>query len=577
MMFTLARSLAPGGLAAEAEIRAPARPRTAHVPRADGVGELAALVPPLRRVLRDDFDVGDSSNRFCPLLCEDGSVVILTLEAFHDSEQVDELARMVVRRRYRLAEPARIVVPATLLLALVRGQIDVTSLRRGPLALAQTRRSAMSDAFHDIVAWGVAHDASDIHLNVRTFSAESEVRFSVAGRYVAPDRFARMPTITLSEILAVAWMDVSGGNGAVFDPQIEQQGRIRLDVQGAPVMLRWASLAADQGVSVCLRILRLDRRVDAGFDALGYLPTHVDMLDRARACEGGAIVLAGVVGSGKSTTIAALMGRIARTRKVITLEDPVEYLIPGALQNTVVRALDGERRDAFDAKLKTVKRSAMDDLLVGEIRDIETGRAFLDLAGSGISLYTTVHAGAASRIPDRLASEVIGVSRDFLATPGILKLLVYQALIPRLCQHCAVPLAESSDVHAQLAWRRLCDRVAGLDALCASGVRVRHVPGCDHCRAQGVPELHGYDGRTVVAEMLEPATDDIFLDNLRRCDNLAQRRHLARLPRTPLDDPDMRGKSALACAVFKMLHGQLDPVDVLARCLAEARGPGSAA
>lgn len=538
---------------------------TAEVVRLESQGELAALARPLRRVLRDDFDVGESSNRFCPMQCDDGSVVIVTLEAYHDSEQVDELERMVLRRRYRLGTPSRIVVPATLLLALVRGQIDASTLRRGPLAAAQSTRSSMADAFHDIVAWGVLNGASDIHLNVRTMSSESEVRFTVSGRYVAPERFARMPTVTLSEILAVAWMDVSGGNGAVFDPQLEQQGRIRIDVQGRPVMLRWASLAADQGVSVCLRILRLDARVHTGFAELGYLPTQVAALDRARQTEGGAIVLAGVVGAGKSTTIAAMMGMIPASRKVVTLEDPVEYLIPGALQNTVVRALEGERRDAFDAKLKTVKRSAMDDLLVGEIRDAETGRAFLDLAGSGISLYTTVHAGSASRIPDRLASDVIGVSRDFLATPGVLKLLVYQALLPLLCNRCAVGLDALADRPGPHAWRGYRERIARLYGHSTQAVRLRSPEGCVHCRRPGLPELFGFDGRTVVAEMIEPSGDDVFLENLRRCDNVAQRRHLAGLRQTAYGDVDMRGKSAMACAVYKMLQGWVDPRDVETR------------
>src|SRR3546814_9154070 len=80
----------------------------------------------------------------------------------------------------------------------------------------------------------------------------------------------------------------------------------------------------------------------------------------------------------------------------------------------------------------------MSDVLLGEIRDIDTGRAFMDLAGSGVNVYTTVHAPSAVGIPDRLASEFIGMPRDFLATANILKLLVFQALLPTLCTHCAV-------------------------------------------------------------------------------------------------------------------------------------------
>lgn len=560
MLSTFTRKPAASALAPVSAIHLMAPPL-----RIESQNDLARLPQPVRRMLRDEFDVGASSNRFCPMQFEDGSVAIVTLEAYQDSDQVDELERMVLRREYRLAQPSRLVVPATLLLALVRGQLTGAALRNRHQVLADSQRSSMVEAFHDMVAWGVEHDASDLHLNVHTLSAESEVRYTVGGSYVAPARFARMPTITLMEILSVAWMDIQGGNGAVFDPMIEQQGRIHLEIQGRPVMLRWASLSADAGVSVCLRILRLDARVQASFEALGYLPGQVATLDRVRASEGGAIVLAGVVGSGKSTTIAALMSMIPATRKVVTLEDPVEYLIPGALQNTVVRALDDGGREAFDAKLKTVKRSAMTDLLVGEIRDRETGRAFMDLAGSGTSLYTTVHAGAAMLIPDRLASDFIGVSRDFLATPGILKLLVYQALLPVLCPQCALPAPPASGPAPIDCWPRYAEHIAHLYQADVSGLRFRNPRGCAACSARRLPELYGLAGRTVVAEMIEPGADDEFLQCLRLGNNIEQRRRLARRRVAAYDDADMTGKTAMECAVYKALRGQIDPRDIEAR------------
>src|SRR5690606_24096933 len=97
--------------------------------------------------------------------------------------------------------------------------------------------------------------ASDLHINVNLGEAESEVKYTLSGRYIAPDCFRRMPTRMLMEMLAVAWMDVSGGNGAVFDPQAEQQGSIARRYAGRDVILRWASLASEKGPSVCLRLL----------------------------------------------------------------------------------------------------------------------------------------------------------------------------------------------------------------------------------------------------------------------------------------------------------------------------------
>jgi len=564
MRFPFLRRLATSAFLSSSANEPPGASYQIRVTRIESQNELMRLAKPVRRMLADEFDIGASTNRFCPVQFDDGSVAIATVEGYHDSEQVEELERMVVRRQYRLAQPSRLIVPATLLLALVRGQDVGTRANSVRQNNADSQKSSMVDAFHDMVAWGVEHDASDMHLNVRTMSDESEVRFTVGGQYVAPARFARMPTVTLMEILSVAWMDIQGGNGAVFDPAIEQQGRLHLQIRGRPVMLRWASLSADGGVSVCLRILLLDRRVCTSFHDLGYLPGQVAMMDRARGSEGGAIVLAGVVGSGKSTTIAAMMSMIPETRKVVTLEDPVEYLIPGALQNTVTRALDGERRDSFDAKLRTTKRSAMNDLLVGEIRDRETGRAFMDVAGSGTSLYTTVHAGAAMLIPDRLASDFIGVSRDFLATPGILKLLVYQALLPLLCQHCAMEAPEGG-AGEQAAWQRCRQRIASLYDVDISGLRLRNPRGCAICSVHRLPELNGFAGRTVVAEMIEPGVDDEFLLCVRHGDNIEQRRRLSRQRRAAYDNPDMGGKTAMDCAVYKALLGLVDPRDIEAR------------
>ncbi len=335
-------------------------------------------------------------------------------------------------------------------------------------------------------------------------------------------------------------------------------------------MLRWASLAADAGPSVCLRILRLDATVDGDLLALGYLPGQAETLLRAREREGGAIVLAGVVGSGKSTTIAALMRGIAPTRKVITLEDPVEYHIGNALQNTLAGALADSAWPALDAKLKTIKRSAMNDLLIGEIRDTHTGRAFMDLASSGVSLYATTHAGSAAMIPERLASDAIGVSRDFLASPGVLKLLIYQTLLPRLCNGCALPVDSLWSTAQQNPgggwdWRSWVHGMQEAFDLDAMTLRVRNAAGCPECRRAQLPELNGTTGRSVAAEMVEPECANGFLDRVRTRDNVGLKQQF--LPSTggAWRDAAMRGARALDCALYKVSLGEIDPRTLLRR------------
>lgn len=474
--------------------------------------DIAALTPAFLMALSEPLHVQALADRMIPVLFQDQSAAVFALPDYIAGDQADALIDRLRQSGYRLASPSRYALSPALLLAIARGEPGAA--RAGALpaggiqATTQSRpsRTALADAFHDIVQWGAAHHASDIHLNVHLLRSESEVRFTVAGQYVAPDRFRGMPTSMLMEMLSVAWMDIRGGNGALFDPRSEQQGSLLHQVAGEQVLLRWSSLAADAGPSVCLRVLH--RPAAAALPALaelGYLPDQLQAFDRIMRADSGALVFAGTVGSGKSTTLASLIASLPSTRKVITLEDPVEYAIAGAIQNTVTRHLDETAHDVFAAKLRALKRSGMTDVLLGEIRDIETGRAFMDLAGSGVTVYTTVHAPSVRHVAARLASDFIGVSPDFLATPGVLRLLVYQALLPKVCRQCALSpsqwLRSASCGGDGTAWLT---RLESLYETSIDSLRFRNSQGCAACNGAGLPALFGYAGRTVAAELLEP-------------------------------------------------------------------------
>lgn len=514
----------------------------------DHPGQLSALRPAVRRVLARELEVQSLADRICPVERADGSVTLLARAEYVGSDQADALERRLRAAGLALSEPARYILPAALLLALSR--------EGGAAALAQAgdrTPTALAGVFQDLIEWGVRQGATDLHLNIHRDAAESEVRYTVAGRYVAPARFRHMPTGLLRDVLAVAWMDIQGGNGAVFDPLLEQQGSLLRRVDGRAYTLRWASLAADRGPSVCLRFLsRDDGSGPATLDGLGYRGDQVARFERVLKSEGGALVIAGTVGSGKSTTLATLIRGLPAHRKIITLEEPVEYRIDRAVQNTIGRDLDQQAHGRYAAKLRTLKRSAMTDVLLGEIRDAESGLAFMDLAGSGVNVYTTVHAPSARAIVDRLASDFIAVPRDFLDTPGILKLLVYQALLPRLCQGCAVPAGPAELVRQGQGggagrWRQWLDWIGLAWDADPEALRLRNPDGCARCRRAALPELFGYDGRTVAAECLEPGLPGADADH-------------GHVP-----DPHA---SAMAHAMEKALAGQVDPRDVEARFMA---------
>lgn len=511
----------------------------------DGARGIEDMDPPVRRALSAEFGTRSLSDRICPAELADGTVALFALAEHVGSDQADELQRRIESAGRVLANPPRYVLSAALLLALARGDVGLPATafprERTPTALA--------GVFQDMVQWGVRHGASDLHLNVCRDAAESEVYYTLAGRYIAPERFRHMPTALLLDVLAVAWMDIRGGNGAVFDPLAEQQGSLLRQVDGRNITLRWASLAADRGPSVCLRFLERDARPQpASLETLGYHPDQLERIERVMRSEGGAIVFAGTVGSGKSTTLAALIAGLPPHRKVITLEEPVEYRIERAVQNTIGRYLDRAAHDDYAAKLRALKRSAMTDVLLGEIRDAETGRAFMDLSGSGVNVYTTVHAPSAAGIVDRLASEFIGIPRDFLTTPGILKLLVFQALLPTLCSACAVPadperLATGSMRPASY-WERWLAGVESVWPCSRADLRLRNEAGCEQCRIPQLPELAGYVGRTVAAECLEPGMAP---------DGGASR---------------VQARGAMAHAMDKALRGQIDPRDIEVRFMA---------
>jgi len=156
----------------------------------------------------------------------------------------------------------------------------------------------------DVIKWGLKHGASDVHLNVNPKKRQSSVRFTVAGLYIKPLDFQDMTAQVMLELLGVIWMSVQGGNGAVFDPYREQQGRLTRFIADQTVLLRWASIATDSGPSVCLRLLGNQALSDLPtLEKLGYFSDQIQALRRSRLSDGGAVIFAGLVGSGKSTTL----------------------------------------------------------------------------------------------------------------------------------------------------------------------------------------------------------------------------------------------------------------------------------
>jgi len=513
----------------------------------------------------------DLLDRMCPVQGTDLRCQLLVLPECANDNEVKALLLAIRQAGLLLAEPNVSLVPPAVL-GEVNRRFRLPPPKNSSVLRQQTPKHVLFSLLDDLVIWALDVEASDLHLTRHSDKPTADIAFTVNGVLVRPSQFQSVTSSMLSELLSVAWMSVRGGNGALFDPRREQQGRLDRLIRGVSVGLRWASLVTANGPSVCLRVLNPAGRAQVPLlDALGYAPEQLAMLERATSGDGGAVVLAGMVGSGKSTTLAALVHSIPRSRKVITLEDPVEYVIDNALQCLVTSLEASETDQGLASKLKTIKRSAAHDVLIGEIRGREGGQALVDLVLSGTSVYTTLHASSVMQILLRLTSNLVGVPTSLVSMPGVIKLLVYQALLPKLCAQCALTFEQWSkrsslfcalDRQRTLPWvNQWWDRLGQVTGIDPSRARFCNPKGCTHCQGLHIQNLGGYNGRLMVAEMLEPAADPAFFDGIAKR-GVANQLALWESQLRQKDVCDLtQYRSARARAIDCLNLGSLDPRD----------------
>lgn len=460
------------------------------------------------------------ASQMCPVRLPDGTAQVWVLPEHAYDDQARALVLALAQKGMPIATPSRQIVSPARLGELNRGRRQGRANQAALGVTASTPKHVLVTLLDDLIGWALKSDASDIHLTVRQAQPCADVAFTINGACVRPAQFSSLSTQVVYELLAVSWMTVQGGNGAVFDITCEQQGRFERTIGGDVVGLRWASLIVQGGVSVCWRLLnRACWQAAPSLAELGYQARHYASLLRATHGHGGLVVFAGLVGSGKSTSLAALMKLIPPTRKVITLEDPVEYVIDNALQCPVAGFEQQTAAGQLASKLKTIKRSAAHDVLIGELRDTLGGQAVVDLVLAGTNVYTTVHASSALQILTRLSSELIGVPESLLAMPGFVKLLVYQVLIKQLCPACSQSASDWLVSGDELfGWQQSAqgDKRVWLEQLAFATQgdwhvwRFRNAQGCPECLRADDSHSTGYRDRLLIAEMIEPANSLAF-------------------------------------------------------------------
>lgn len=484
---------------------------------------------------------------------------------------VADIAQLLRNSNYQVVKGYFAV--SKLIISLSQGHISGDTIGNRREIARDPTKSALFQEFRKVVAWAYDQKADDIDWALNLQAQDSQIAFKIGGRYIRPPQHV-IKSETMSHMLGIAWQLSGGGSSAQFDSRIEQQAQITMELpaeahrpKGAKLRLRWSGMAIDKGAVVTMRIQRLgESALVRSLESAGYLKWHMAVLKRVIRSEGGLVCFAGVVGSGKSTSLAQLIALLPNYLKIQSIEDPVELDIPNAYQKTLSRVLTQAEADpAFLSAARALYRSALDVLYLGEVRDTETGGIARQVVESGHTVYTTTHARSGLGIIERLTSPQINIPREVLGAPGIIKLLIFQALLPVNCEHCAVSptdavgafkiTGEAAEHHEEY-WSRV-ERLFHLDR---DKFRLRNPDGCPHCRKDGIPELNGFSGRTVVCEMIEP--DEEMGRLILKGDTAGLHAYWRGLSDGKYDSLDMTGKNAMESAIYKAAQGLIDMREV---------------
>ena len=331
----------------------------------------------------------------------------------------------------------------------------------------------MVRAVNDLLEKAVELRASDIH--IEPFRTGLAVRMRVDGML----RPVAAPAGVLPQALISRVKILSGLN--IAERRLPQDGAARLRIARSEIDIRVATMPTQHGESAVIRLLPKDRGL-LEIAKLGLLLDDQAKLERLLALPHGMIVVTGPTGSGKTTTLATMLSILNEpTRKILTIEDPVEYEIHGVNQSQVKPSIGL----TFATAMRAFVRQDPDVIMVGEVRDAETAHIAIHAALTGHLVLTTLHTETAAAAVPRLLD--LGIEGFLLKST--LRAVVAQRLVRVLCDRCKVPRKlTAADLAADPRYAAL-----GL----AVGETVHDPVGCERCGGTG------YRGRNGVFEILE--------------------------------------------------------------------------
>ena len=342
-------------------------------------------------------------------------------------------------------------------------------------ALLQARPEGDAPVVHEdavvttdrILDWGLRNMATDIHIEPE--EKLLRVRYRIDGILEQGENHAvELCPGVIARLKILSGLDIT-------ERRLPQDGRLTIERGKGRVDMRLSIMPTNHGENAVLRVLDKSS-VSINLDALGITGPERDDLDRIVNQSNGMLLVSGPTGSGKSTTLYALLASVdSLTRKVITIEDPIEYEQPLVRQSQVDPAIGY----TFASGLRTALRQDPDMILVGEIRDVETADTALKASLTGHMVLSSIHTNSAIGVVTRLLD--LGIDRYLVASS--LSGAVAQRLVRRVCSHCAVRRPATPAEALAL----------GLPS--ADGLELTEGRGCNACRGTG------FAGRMAVYEL----------------------------------------------------------------------------
>ncbi|MGE5452273.1 MAG: GspE/PulE family protein [Acidobacteriota bacterium] len=366
----------------------------------------------------------------------------------------------------------------------VSGLADEVAADLGPAVaslemLAGTEDAPIVKLITSIFDTAVAQAVSDIHIEPQ--ERQTFIRFRIDGVLHQHSSYdPKVSTALIQRLKLMSNLDIS-------EKRLPQDGRFQTAINASPIDIRISTLPTQYGESVVMRLL-IQSNQKANLDALHMPPAILARLKLALSAPSGLILVTGPTGSGKTTTLYAALAELNDTEtKIITVEDPVEYRLPGLNQVQVHDKIDL----TFSRVLRACLRQDPDVLLVGEMRDQETAEIGLRAAMTGHLVVSTLHTNDAAGAVLRLAD--MGVP-PYMAALG-LRLVLAQRLVRVVCDSCRMPYEPAAHEQEWMA-KELSAMQTEDGAPMLQGSYFKGV-GCNSCHQTG------YRGRTGIYEMIE--------------------------------------------------------------------------